>query len=373
MTRIQLSRPSITDEEIEASARVLRSRWLVYGPENRAFEEELAAACGRRFAVVVSSGTAALHLALLAYLDGKSGAGPRRLLVPAFTFPATANIARFVSTPPEVVLADVDAHTFCLPQQTATAWLAQQQGLLTAVHQFGFPSPLPSDIDAQTLYLSDAACAIGVPGAMRGRCVCLSFHPRKLLTTGEGGALLTDDEDLANQLRLLRAHGMTAVPGAEVMVMPASGLNYRLPEVAAAVGRVQLRRLPGLLAIHRERAAQYRERLSAVGLQLQADAPGRIWQTLALVLPDGVDRMALRARLLQADIETQIASYGLHKLQAFAAAPVFSPTGEQPASATALPVTERLHHQGMALPLHSELSQADVERVCSTLITALGR
>src|SRR5262249_14128226 len=161
-------------------------------------------------------------------------------------------------------------------------------------------------------------CAIGVPGAMRGRAVCLSFHPRKLLTTGEGGAVLSDDESLVEEVRRLRNHGLAPAPASEVMSLERSGLNYRLAEVSAAVGRVQLGWLPTFVVRHRELAARYRQRLSAAGLSLQADHPERIHQTLAVLLPDGTERPRLRQELQQAGIETQIASYGLHRLGAFA-------------------------------------------------------
>ncbi|HNN52552.1 MAG TPA: DegT/DnrJ/EryC1/StrS family aminotransferase [Pseudomonadota bacterium] len=360
MTTISLSRPSITDEEIKASERVLRSGWLVYGPENRAFEEELAAACGKRFCVTVSSGTAALHLGLLAQKLPLTS-----ILSPALTFPATANVANFLPTPPQVHLADVDADTFCLRKETVQAWLDARRGPALVVHQFGYPSPLPVRND--DLLISDAACAIAVRPAMGGKLACLSFHPRKLLTTGEGGAILTDDEQLCETLRRLRAHGLTSVPGEEVMELPASGLNYRLSEPAAAIGRVQLRRLPQLVKKHRELAEQYLRNLADTGLGFQADHPDRIWQTFAVVLPEGVNRPSLRAKLKEAGIETQIASYGLHRLAAFRTAPCFSETG----GPLALAVSDRLHDRGLALPLHSELSAADVHRVCQELKKAL--
>ena len=208
MERISLSRPSITDDEVAAAESTLRSRWLVYGPQNRAFEEELAAACGRRHAIAVSSGTAALHLMLLA-VYGPAGPAPgTRLLAPAFTFPASVNVARFLPGPPLTVhLADVDPQTFCLPAATLQAWQAGEPALTMVVHQFGYPSPLPPlSAAAERLLISDAACAIGAPAALRGRAACLSFHPRKLLTTGEGGAILTDDDALGAELRQLRAH-----------------------------------------------------------------------------------------------------------------------------------------------------------------------
>lgn len=371
--RIALGRPSITDEEVAAAERVLRSGWLVYGPEGRAFEEELAAFTGRRYAAVVSSGTAALHLALLAVAKQRA---VHELLIPAFTFPATGSVARFLPQPPRVCLADVDPETLCMPTETALAWLRSRRGPVMLVHQFGLPAPLSDDDEREHGgdVIMDAACAIGARAAMRGRLVCLSFHPRKLLTTGEGGAVLTDDQGLIEELRARRAHGLVAEPGAEVLTMPESGLNYRLPEVASAIGRVQLRRLPGLIARHRELAERYRERLLEAGLEMQKDGPGRVFQTVCVLLPDGVERAALRRTLSDAGIETQIASYGVHRLAAFANCPVFTSDGKLVENRReALPVASRLHEQGLALPLHAELSDADVDRVCATLLRALGR
>lgn len=376
-TRIALGRPSITDEEVAAAERVLRSGWLVHGPECRAFEEELAAACGRRYAAVVSSGTAALHLALLSCVG--SGAGQQtvgaELLVPAFTFPATANVARFLGsgTGIGVRLCDVDEETFCLRRETLDAWLVDRRGPALVVHQFGHPAPVAADQDKEgQLVISDAACAIGAAAAMRGRAVCLSFHPRKVLTTGEGGAVLGDDLGLIEEVRALRSHGLLLRPGAEVAEMPGAGLNYRLPEVAAAIGRVQLRRLPELRARHRAHAERYRERLGSAGLRVQADAPGRTWQALTLVLPAGTDRPALRQAMLERGIETQIASYGLHRLAAWRDAPIFT-APDAPDGSAALAVADRLHDRGLALPLHSELTDADVDRVCAALLQLLDR
>lgn len=366
MTLLSLSRPSITDEEIRAAERALRSRWLVYGPENRAFEEELAAACGKRFCIAVSSGTAALHLALLALPER-----PTALLVPSFTFPATANVASFVASPPEIHLADVNEKTFCVEKDTLSAWFAARKGTAVVVHPFGYPAQVP---EAHTdAVISDAACAVMVPQAMVGKVACLSFHPRKLLTTGEGGAILTDDETLCETLRRLRSHGLFTRPTpsgetpAEVMEMEAPGLNYRLSEPQAAIGRVQLRRLRELTEKHRELVGRYRQMLADVSVGLQDDHPDRIWQTMVVVLPDTVSRKAVRERLKTEGIETQIASYALHRLAFYRGAARFPNQGAN----TTLSVSDMLHDRAVALPLHSELSVSDVERVCACLRHAL--
>lgn len=393
-SRIALGRPSITDAEFAAAQRVLESRWLVLGAENRAFEEELAAYCGRRYAAALSSGTAALHLALHAMLEG-SEARHDAILVPAFTFPATANIARFLPSQPEVVLGDVTADSFCLDARLAATWMSAGRGPCILVHQFGHPAPWPEAAGRggaddssppvprpgdEALVLSDAACAVGVPGAMRGRAVCLSFHPRKLLTTGEGGAVLTDDQGLIAEVRARRAHGLQARPAVagvsslpgENIDLPQPGLNYRLPEIGAAIGRVQLARLPSLIARHREIAERYRDRLSGYGLTFQTDHPQRIYQTFAVVLPAGCDRGALRRQLVDAGIETQVASYALQHLSAYSDAKVLRVNGSLSRYQEGdLTIASELHHRGLALPLHSELSDADVDRVSTALLAAL--
>jgi dTDP-4-amino-4,6-dideoxygalactose transaminase len=391
--RIALGRPSITDAELAAAQRVLESRWLVLGAENRAFEEELAAYCGRRYAAALSSGTAALHLALHAMLEG-APANHDAILVPAFTFPATANIARFLPGQPEVVLGDVTADSFCLDARLAASWLSAGRGPCILVHQFGHPAPWPeatargSDEASpatarphdEALILSDAACAIGVPGAMRGRAICLSFHPRKLLTTGEGGAVLSDDLGLIEEVRARRAHGLQARPASpgapslpgENIDLLSPGLNYRLPELGAAIGRAQLQRLPSLIARHRQIAERYRERLSGYGLTFQTDHSQRIYQTFAVVLPAGCDRSALRRQLAEAGIETQVASYALQHLSAYSDAKVLRLGGSlSPYQPGDLTIASELHHRGLALPLHSELSDADVDRVSTALLSAL--
>lgn len=343
-TKIPLGRPWMGEEEEAAALRVLRSGRLTQGPEILAFEEELAAACGRRWAVAVSSGTAALHLALWA-----CGVGPGQTIrVPAFTFPATANVVRLLGA--EVELVDVNERTWCmrLPDK-----LEGRHRSLT-VHQFGFPTRVfEGDI-------SDAACAAGVPGAMTGLCACLSFHPRKVLTTGEGGAIVGDDEGLRDALRTLRSHGLVPRTDSGRFVhfdLPAPALNYRMPEVCAAVGRVQLAKLPGMLSERRVLVERYRARLG--GLEMQADTPSRSWQTFAVVVPDGIDRESVRARLADEGIETQVGSYGVHTLAAYRA------------EAALFPVADRLHRQALALPLWNGLPEGDVDRVAGALFRAL--
>jgi dTDP-4-amino-4,6-dideoxygalactose transaminase len=271
--------------------------------------------------------------------------------VPAFTFPATANVVRLLGA--DVELVDVNPQTWCmrLPDKLSTAARS------LVVHQFGFPA---ATFEAD---VSDAACAIGVPQAMRGLCACLSFHPRKIVTTGEGGAIVGDDDGLRDRLRALRSHGMTFEDTGDKfrpkIDLPSPGLNYRLLELGAAVGRVQLRRLPEFLAERRAIVERYRERLAGSGVSFQSDTPSRAWQNFAVLLPEGMDRAAVRARMAEKNIETQVASYGLHRLTAFRD------------DAAKFPVADALHDRALALPLWNGLPMASVDRVCDALLAEM--
>jgi dTDP-4-amino-4,6-dideoxygalactose transaminase len=258
----------------------------------------------------------------------------------------------------EVELVDVNPATWCmrLPPKLE----GRTRSLV--VHQFGFPAPvLEGDI-------SDAACAVGVPQAMNGACACLSFHPRKIVTTGEGGAIVGDDEGLRDNLRALRSHGMAFRP---IEPQPSSGgpltagdvltpaLNYRMPEASAAIGRVQLRRLKEFFEERQAIVARYREKLKGTALKIQADAPMRAWQTFAVVLPEGADRDRLRARLAEDGIETQVASYALHRMTAWR---------DDPAK---FPVADALHDRALALPLWNGLPLTQVDLVARLLLARL--
>lgn len=365
---LPLARPSIGEAELAAQARALASGRLVLGPENAAFEEALARATGRRHAICVSSGTAALHLALWALDLPPDG----EILVPAFTFPAPANAARSLGH--EVVPVDVDDATWNLSPEAAARRLGPQAAAIVAVDQFGLLADhealLSLALARGIPLVEDAACALGAadaagrPGGSFGRIACLSFHARKILTTGEGGAVLTDDDRLAARVRALRNHGQEA-PGRFTGV----GLNYRLSEPAAAVGRVQLERLPELVEERRRLVLRYRERFAdhPVGatLRFQEPPPGQrhAWQTFAVFLPEGVDRARVIAALRARDIEAGPATYALHRLASF--------EGRPGCDAAALPVADRLHDRALALPLWNGMPEDAVDRVVAALLQLL--
>ena len=221
------------------------------GPKVAEFERALADAGGTADAAAVSSGTAALHLALLAL-----GIGPGdEVIVPAYTFPATANVVELCGA--RAVLVDVDPDTFILDLAAVAEAVTRRTQAVIAVHLFGRPvdwEALQTAVPQEVALVEDAAGALGAryrgtPCGSLGLAGCLSFHPRKIVTTGEGGAVTTDEAELANAVRRLRHHGWATLGD-----IPAPGLNYRLPDILCAIGIPQLARLEQLLAA-RERVA----------------------------------------------------------------------------------------------------------------------
>lgn len=369
---LHLSRPQLDEAAIAAVAHVLRSGNLVHGEQGQAFEQELQAWLGCKNAVLVSSGTAALHLALLA-LDIGSGDA---VLVPDFTFPATCNVVMLVGARP--VLVDVDPRTYCMTPATLAAAVDGWRGperlrAVIPVHEFGNPVDM-AGVRAlaqrnSLAIVEDAACAIGaqVDGVQLGTIGdigCFSMHPRKTLTTGEGGILVTNDNSVAQRLRRLRSHGLERGPTGLQVYEP--GLNCRLTDFQSALGRAQLPHLRGWITARRKLAALYRSALQALvldgRLELPADHPGHSWQTFMVVLSDDVARDRVIARMAEAGIEAKL---GAHCLSAQSPFATFAP----PCGG----VARRLFHQGLALPFCEQYTSADVERVVSALTVSLER
>ena len=252
---IRLARPDTGAEEAAAVAEVLESGMLTMGEKVAELEAGLAAACEVEHAVAVSSGTAALHLAVLAL-----GIGPGdEVIVPAYTFPATANVVALAGATP--VLVDVDPATNNI--DPAKVEVTPRTKAIMPVHLFGRPARLEELPDLPLI--EDAAGALGARHRGRacgglGAAGCLSFHPRKIVTTGEGGAVTTNDADLAERVRSLRHHGWS--PSNAYDDMPAGAFNYRIPDILCAIGIPQVAKLEELLAAPRARSRRgYAERL----------------------------------------------------------------------------------------------------------------
>jgi len=344
---VRLGWPDVGAVEAAEIAAVLETGMLTMGPKVAEFEAGLAAACGVEHAVAVSSGTAALHLAVLAL-----GIGPGdEVLVPAYTFPATANVVALVGARP--VLVDVDPDTFDLDPERAHAAVTPRTRAVIAVHLFGRPARLEQLPDLPVL--EDAAGALGAERQGRrcgglGIAGCLSFHPRKIVTTGEGGAVTTADGDLAGRVRELRHHGWRDGD------MPAPGLNYRLPDVLCALGIPQVQRLEELRARREQLAAGYAERLAGlpVGLPGVDEGDRHGWQAYVV----RVDRRDdVLAALRAAGIEAQIGTYALHRLGAYRDQGGF-------------PGADSAYERALALPFHTRLRDAELDRVAEALAAA---
>jgi len=344
-TRIRLGWPDTGEPELDEVREVLESGMLTMGPKVGEFEAGLARACEVEHALAVSSGTAALHLAVLAF-----GLEPGdEVLVPAYTFPATANVVALAGLKP--VLVDVDPETMNIdPGQIE---VGPRTKALLAVHLFGRPLRLHELPDVPLL--EDAAGALGA--RYRGRACgslgvagCLSFHPRKIVTTGEGGAVTTNDAAFAEEVRLLRNHGWRSLAPAD---MPVPGLNYRLSDILCAVGIPQLARLDELLETRTRIAAGYGERLAHLPVLLPRPDDGDVhgWQAYVIQVED---RDRVLTELRAQGIEAQIGTYSLPLLAAY------RDQGEFPGA-------RRVFERALALPFHTRLTEVELDRVAEGL------
>ncbi|MFD7639956.1 DegT/DnrJ/EryC1/StrS family aminotransferase [Kitasatospora sp. NPDC059795] len=376
MSTIPVMIPWLGEEEAEAAAEAVRSGWVAQGPRVAAFERAFAEAVGVPHAIAVSSCTTALHLALVG-----AGVGPGdEVVVPSLSFIATANAVTYVGATP--VFADVEPATGNLTPETVAPLLTERTRAVIAVDQGG----VPVDLDAikalaeprGIAVVEDAACAAG--SVYRGRPVgagadlaAFSFHPRKLLTTGEGGMVTCQDGELAARLRRLREHGMSVsaadrhagAGGAGVLeTYDEIGFNHRMTDVQAAIGLVQLGKLPAMVARRRELAARYRELLGAelAGRLVAEPAYGTSnFQSLWLLLPeDAPDRGEVLGRL---------AAEGVSARRGIMAAHLEAPY--KGAARVPLPVTELLTSRTLILPLYHSLTGEQQGRVVAALRGAL--
>jgi perosamine synthetase len=343
---VRLARPDVGEEELAEVAAVLETGQLTMGPKVAEFETEVARACGVEHAIAVSSGTAALHLAVLAL-----GIGPGdEVIVPAYTFPATANVVALAGAAP--VLVDVDPETFNL--DPAKVEVTPRTRAIVPVHLFGRPARV-EELPDLTL-LEDGAGALGArrrgrPCGGLGIVGCLSFHPRKIVTTGEGGAVTTNDGELAERVRSYRHHGWS--PSDRYDDMAGGAFNYRLADILCAIGIPQVRRLEELLAARERIAAGYAERLAGLSVRLpRADEDDRHgWQAYVIQLDRRDEAMAtLRAQ----GIQCQIGTYALHRLSAYRGQGAF-------------PGADECFEKALALPFHSRLTEAELDRVAEAL------
>ncbi len=385
---IPVARPQLGQREVDAAARAILSGWVTQGPEVAAFEREFAEYTGAPHACAVSSCTTALHLALLA-VGVKPG---DEVITVSHSYIATANSVRYCGATP--VFVDVDRHTFNINPALIEPAISDRTRAILCVHQMGMPCDLELILRIAAKHnlpvVEDAACAVGSEilwhdrwekiGKPHGDIACFSFHPRKLLTTGDGGMLTTSNAEIDAKFRLWRQHGMN-VPDTvrhssrEVVFesYPELGFNYRLTDIQAAIGREQLKRLPEVLGRRREIVERYRELLGSVeGLQLPEEPTWARtnWQSFCVSLPRGSDQREVMQEMLNDGIATRRGIMCAHLEPAYAANRSWrcaAGCGTDESVCTGLVESERAQKSSIILPLFSEMTEEQQERVATSL------
>lgn len=365
---VPLCRPTLGKPEEEALLSVLRSGHLVSGKWVAKFEEMLSERMGGKRVFAVANGTAALHVALMA--AGVSQGD--EVIVPALTYPAPVNVVELLGATP--ILVDIDPDTACMNPEHVSAAITSKTRALLPVHQFGIPADIArmKEVigDRPIQLVEDAACALGSttkegPCGALGGLGCFSFHPRKIITTGEGGAVVTGDERFADSVDRLRNHGQTMVPDLSERFVSA-GFNLRMSDLHGGVGVAQMERLETLIASRRHLARRYSERIAALkNVRMLSGLlnEGSVVQSLVIGLSEGMDRDRVFADLRGKGVETTIASYGIHRL----------PLWRERVKRENFPHANALHERGMTLPLFPSMSDEQVDYVMDVLEESVGR
>jgi dTDP-4-amino-4,6-dideoxygalactose transaminase len=375
--RVPLADVNFGVEEEQAVQQVVRSGWLSMGEVTKGFEQEFAAFIGAKHTLAVTNATAALHLACLA-----SGIGPGdEVILPSLTFVATANAVRYTGATP--VFADIESLDWLniSPASIESRITARTRAILV-VHYAGFPCDMPAIMEIahrhNLVVLEDSAHAIG--STLEGRTLgtwgaigCFSFFSNKNMTTGEGGMLATDDEPLAEKLRILRSHGMTSLSWDRHQGHAYSydvvdlGYNYRIDEMRSALGRVQLLKLPAGNQHRGELTLLYRELLAELAPEVEmpfAEVRGTsCYHILPALLPKGTDRIRFMEALKQRGIQTSIHYPPVHRFQIY--------HDEWQKRGSKIPLTEEVAAREVTLPLYSTMSTEQVHWVAQAVKEAL--
>jgi len=391
MTFIPIIKPVMDEKEIAAVERVIRSGWITQGQEVASFEKEFADFTGAPHTCAVSSCTTALHLGLLA-----AGVRPGdEVITVSHSFIATANSIRYCGAMP--VFIDIEPDTFNMNPSLVEALINGKTAAILCVHQMGMPCNIGEIVRLARRHnlpvVEDAACAAGSEillngawekiGKPHGDIACFSFHPRKLLSTGDGGMLTTANAEWDRQFRLWRQHGMsipdTVRHGAKQVAFESyqgMGYNYRMTDVQAAMGREQLKKLPLIVEKRREMVGLYKALLAGEipGLVLPAEPEfaRSNWQSFCVRLPGGAHQMKVMQDMLDAGIATRRGVMCAHREEAFAGKSWTCGSGPgtcrcEPGRCARLAESEKAQDECIILPLYHQMTQEDQSRVVMTL------
>ncbi len=371
--RVPLADVRLGPEEESAVLDVLRSGWLTMGGVTQAFEQEFAAFVGAKHAFAVTNATAALHLACMAVGLGEGD----EVIVPSLTFVATANAVRYTGA--NVVFADIESEDWlCICPRSIEEKINERTRAIVVMHYAGFACDMPEILRVAKKYhlavIEDAAHAVGAsldgkPLGTWGDVGCYSFFGNKNMTTAEGGVLVTDDDRLADKVRILRSHGMTTLTWdrhqghASTYDVVDLGYNYRIDEIRAALGREQLKKLPAgnvrrevLVERYRE---EFAERLPALGLPFSEKRGLSSQHIFPVLLPEGADRQSFREALKADGIQTSFHYPPVHHFR------IYRQEGEE------LWMTENAARRQVTLPLFPGMTDAQQNLVIESVVKAL--
>lgn len=387
---IPFALPWLDEEEVEAAARVIRSRWVTAGPEVGQLEQEFAAYTGAPHACAVSNGTTALHLAIKAI-----GIGPGdEVITPSHSFIATANCIRYLDGIP--VFVDIEPLTYNMDPAKIEALITPRTKAILCVHQVGMPCNLEAILEIAARHdlkvVEDAAPAVGSEilwdgewqkiGRPQSDIATFSFQARKTITAGEGGMLTTPHAEYDEQFRRWRGHGVdfpdSARHGMQSVVFEVYsvlGYNYRLSDIQAAILRAQLKKLPEIVRRRRHLAARYLELLSdvtAIELPVEREWARSNWQSFCVMLPERVDQKDFMQAMQDRGVATRRGVHTSHMEPAYQIEPWECGADRTACGCAAkrcrnLPETEKARLSGLLLPMYAELTGDDQDTVVSAL------